>query len=921
MSEILRLPRPVVSILVGLLTSLGIGLFSMVLSAAETPEAHAKETTGSKGSTPSSHWSLQPIRRTSCPSCDSAHLEQVIDTFVRAQLEKAGLQPSPRADKRTLIRRLYFDLVGLPPSNAEVESFLQDASPTAYEHLVDRLLDSPHFGERWGRHWLDIVRYTESQGFEYDKLRDNAWHYRDYVIESFNQDKPYDRFIREQIAGDVLQPTSTAGLIGTSLLVCGPWDEAGNSQANVTQRQITREEEMEDMIGVVGQTFLGLTVNCARCHTHKFDPIPQTDYYRIKSVLEGVKHGERSVATPEQQRVRETRIAELKKEIAEHERSLAQIEDIAWKRAWDHHPRKSTEAPPSVKPFVAWNFENSQEVLALGSLQGGAKIEKQTLRLNGQGQFYRSEPIRSDIREKTLEAWVSLADLNQGGGAAISIESPSGSPFDAIVFGERQPRKWMAGSESFARTKDLKAPEETATESQFIHVVAVYSEDRKIQLYRNGEPYGSSYVTESAIPKFQGGEARVLIGMRHTGGGKAFLQGSIRSAAVYDRALQSNEVHTLYLNSGYAIPKEEQLSFLSPEESKTRASRLDQLAAARQALEAIPPLPVSYVGVRKQPEPTHLLKRGDVKSPAEIVTPGALSAIPGLNSDFGLPADAPEADRRVRFAEWLTDPKNPLPARVIVNRLWQFHFGQGFVTTPNDFGKSGSPPSHPELLDWLASELIEHGWKLKHLHRAIVLSQTYQQASAPREDAMRRDSDNQLLWRFTPQRMEAETLRDAMLSVSGEINLQMGGPSFRSFEIQKFPANAYVPTDKLGPEFNRRSVYRMNVNSGKEPLMDAFDCPDPAVKTPRRGVTTTPLQALGMMNNSFVLRQAHRLAERATAAAQGDSSKAIDWIYATCLSRPPTDDERARAQSAVRERGLNSLCWAMLNSTEFLFVR
>ena len=575
----------------------------------------------------SEHWSLQPLKLPAVPALTGVGTE--IDAFVQAKLSAPGMALSPPTDRATLIRRVTFDLTGLPPTPAEIDAFIAEESPRAYETLVERLLASPGYGERWGRHWLDVARYTESQGFEYDRLRDNAWHYRDYVIKSFNDDKPYDRFVREQVAGDVLEPLTDDGLVGPSLLVCGPWDAAGNIQKNAAQKMITREDELEDLISVVGQTFLGLTINCARCHSHKFDPIPQDEYYRIKSVFEGVKHGERPIG----------------------------------------------------------------------------------------------------------------------------------------------------------------------------------------------------------------------------------------------------------------------------------------------------PASVSYVGTRVQPAPTRRLKRGEVTSPAEVVSPGALSAIVDLDADFGLAADAPEAQRRVKFADWLGDPRNPLPARVMANRVWHWHFGQGIVSSPNDFGASGVRPTHPELLDWLAAKFIESGWSVKALHRLIVNSATYRQSSALNEKAAEGDADNQLLWRFTPRRLEAEAVRDAMLAVSGQLNPAMGGPSFRPFTITEFNAAFYHLVDRAEPEFNRRTVYRANVNSGKDALLDAFDCPDPSVKTPRRGVTTTPLQALELMNNSFVQRQAKCLAERAMTSANDDLNAAIRTAYRLALGRPPSSVEADRAAAAANERGLASVCWALLNSTEFLYVR
>lgn len=868
------------------------------------------------------HWSLQPLTRPAVPVVEKNRrwVRTPVDAFILNRLSSSGLAPAAEVDRVTLIRRLSFDLLGVPPSPQEIDGFVRDQSSKAWENLVDRMLASPRYGERWGRHWLDIVRYTESQGFEYDRLRDNAWHYRDYVIRSFNEDKPYDRFMMEQIAGDVIESQTRDSIIATSLLVCGPYDEAGNAQANATQRAITREEEMEDLLAVVGQTFLGLTVNCARCHSHKFDPIPQEEYYRLRSIFDGIKHGERTIATTEEVRSREERLTSVRQDIQRQQELVAGIESEGWRKARARTSLPDSAVEPGPTPFLNWNFRSN--LTADGAeLLGGAVARQGRLHLEKPGAYLRSAPISRDVRERTLEAWVDLSTLDQGGGAAISIESADGSVFDAIVFGERQKRKWTAGSSGFQRTRDLDAPEETTFNGVVVHMAAVYGSDNSITLYRNGEPYGAGYKPGSPVQTYKGGSARILLGMRHTGGGKPFLTGQIIQASVHERALTAEEVKRSFRSSGLFVPPEQMLSALSDSQRQTRQEALDRLASLRKELDSIKPLPVSYVGTRVQPPPARRLRRGDVKSPEETVPPAAVSAIVDLEADFGLAPDAPESQRRIRFAGWLADSRNPLPARVMANRIWQFHFGQGIVGTPNDFGISGAKPTHPELLDWLASELLKNRWSLKSLHRLIVLSSTYRQSSLHNARAAALDADNQLLWRFPPRRLEAEVVRDAMLVASGAINWESGGPGFRPFEIQKFPANAYVPVDKSGPEFNRRTVYRMNVNSGKEPLLDAFDCPDPAVKTPRRGVTTTPLQALALMNNSFVQRQASLLADRARKEAGGGDADAIRLAYRLALGRLPAREELKLAEEAVRERGLRNLCWALLNSTEFVYVR
>ena len=867
-------------------------------------------------------WSLQPIRRPAVPPRASADGNE-IDAFIGRRLAEEGLAPSPPADRRTLIRRLSFDLTGLPPDPAEVEAFVADESPRAYDDLIDRLLASPRYGERWGRHWLDVVRYTESQGFEYDHPRDRAWHYRDWVIRSFNDDLPYDRFMKAQIAGDVLEPVTTDGIVAASLLTCGAWDQAGNNQANATQRAATREEEMEDMLSVVGQTFLGLSLNCARCHAHKFDPISHEEYYRVRAVFDGVKHGERTIATPAEVRTHEERMEGLRRELAEARSTIERIEAVGRERVVAKRKDAGVVAAGPA-PLIRFAFdEPSSPAIAGGTLHGDARIADGRLWLSrGKKSYFESAVLPRTIGAKTLEAWVALADLDQRGGAAISIERIADRDFDAIVFGERQPRRWMPGSGGFRRTRDPVAADETAEPGRLVHVAIVYDVDGGIAAYRDGVPYGSPYTPAEPPAVFEAGGARLLLGLRHEGAGNGFLDGAIASAAIYDRPLSADEVAASFRSGGASIPLEETLAELDDAARAERTAAVARVRMLEADLEAgKTALPVSYAGVRVQPSPARVLARGDVRTPGDVVSPGALSAVPGLPADLGLEADAAEAERRRRFADWLADPRNPLPARVMANRVWQFHFGAGLVTTPSDFGAAGSPPTHPELLDWLAARFIDDGWSVKSLHRLIVRSAAYRQSSAANPRAQGIDADDALVWRFAPRRLEAEAVRDAMLAASGLLNLEAGGPSIRPFTTTKFNATFYQPIDGDDPQFNRRTVYRMNVNSGKDPLLDAFDCPDPSVKTPRRGVTITPLQSLSLMNNAFVQRQAAALAARAEAAAPGDPAGAVRAAYRFALGRPATEAEVARAVAAAETGGLTGVCWAVFNSTEFVYVR
>jgi hypothetical protein len=631
-------------------------------------------------------WSLQPIKRPQPPTVRAKEwVHNPIDAFVLAALESRHLEPAPPADRAALLRRVTYDLHGLPPTPEEIDAFVQDKDANAYEKVIDRLLASPRYGERWGRHWLDVVRFGESNGFERDALRDHAWRYRDYVIRAFNDDKPYPQFVKEQLAGDVIEPVTQDGIVATGFLVCGPWDDVGNMVTASTLLKLrVREEELEEMLAAVGQTFLGMTVNCARCHDHKFDPILQKDYYRLKAVFEGVRYGNRPMLTPEQQRASDAASADVKQRIAETENRLA-------------------------------------------SLEKGEVVERRQL--------------------------------------------------------------------------------------------------------------------------------------------------------------------------------------------------LKELAWQRDTLAALQQPPLTYAAIPSPAPPTHVLVRGDVEKKGEQVGAGGLSVLKTPSSDFDLKFDVPEGERRRKFAAWVAHPDNPLPARVMVNRVWHYHFGRGIVASPNDFGYNGERSTHPELLDWLAGEFIANGWSVKKLHKLILLSATYRQASSFNEKAAAEDADNLWLWRFAPRRLEAEAVRDAMLSVSGKLNEELGGPSFRPFTIRIFNSHFYTLTDPLGPEFNRRTVYRINVNSAKSPFLDAFDCPDPSTKTPRRGVTTTPLQALGLMNNPFVLRQARCFAERVKKEAGNDAEEQVNRAYWLAFGRSPTKTETERAATLTKEHGLESLCWVLLNASEFLYVK
>jgi mono/diheme cytochrome c family protein len=594
---------------------------------------------------PDEWWSLRPLARPAVPAVkDRAWPRTPLDAFVLAALEARGLRPSPPADRATLIRRVTFDLHGLPPTPEEIDAFVNDRRPQAYERLIERLLASPRYGERWGRHWLDVVHYGDTHGYDKDKRRDHAWPYRDYVIRAFNNDKPYSRFVKEQLAGDVLYPDGPEGVVATGFVVAGPWDFVGHVELRegTVDKEKTRLLDRDDMVTNALSTFLSLTVGCARCHDHKFDPIPQKDYYRLQAVFAGVERGNRPYPNP---------------------------------------PRRAAKDKPA-------------------------------------------------------------------------------------------------------------APEQ------------------------------------------------------------------------------------------------------------------------------------AYAVVPRSPRPVFVLHRGNVEARRQRVTPGGLSCVKGLSPDFDVGGSAGEGTRRAALAAWVTDPNNALTWRSVANRVWHYHFGRGLVDTPNDFGRNGSLPTHPQLLDWLAVEFRDGGGSFKALHRLVLLSNTYRQSSRHDPAAAKVDADNRYLWRMNRQRLDAESVRDAVLAVSGKLDLRPGGPGFELFRFKDDHSPVYDHTalEKVhDPATYRRTVYRFTVRSVPNPFLDCLDCADPNLNTPVRNTTLTALQALALLNDPFTVRQAEHFAARVRKVSD-DPGRQIDAACRLALGRLPRPEERAALAAYARKHGMAGACRVLFNTNEFVFI-
>jgi hypothetical protein len=723
-------------------------------------------------------WAFRHIVRPAVPkAAAAARVCNPIDAFLLAKLEAQGLHFAPGADKITLIRRATFDLIGLPPTPAEVDASLKDKRPNAYEKLIDRLLASPHYGERWARHWLDLARYAESEGFKSDETRPNAWRYRDYVIQSLNADKPYDQFLKEQIAGDELYPNRPDALVATGF--CRHWAD----ESNARDMMLRRQEILNDITDTVGASLLGLTVGCARCHDHKYDPISQKDYYRLQAFFAAIQpRDDIPLATTEQvaQYTRQRQEWEQRTKTIREE--LAALEAPSYRRAYQEHFKKF---PPEVQE-------------------------------------------------------------------AITTAPEKRTPLQWILFRKTEPQLQIPANEATAGMK----PE---VRQQWTEL------NRKLE--------GLKALKPAPLP--------VAIG-------------------ITDVAAEAPRTYTLAVGV-YNAPREEvQPGFLSLVDSRP-------------------------------PRITPLRPIGSLVPLGEELTPLASTG------------------RRSALANWIAAPDNPLTARVIVNRLWQVHFGEGIVATPSDFGNAGSGSTHPELLDWLATELIRRGWSLKQMHRLLMTSSAYRQAAAFDPVAARRDPDNHLLWRFRRRRLEGEVVRDAMLAVSGQLNAKMGGPSvFPALPAGVTTRGGWKETAASG-ERNRRSIYVFVKRNLRYPLFEVFDMPDTHEPCGRRMVTTTAPQALTLLNSDLALDAAQHFAGRLLAEAANTPDAQIAMAYRLAFARPPDAEERRQARAflqsqaqvlqqrlaqkqpmllpaplpagvdSARAAALVDFCHALLNANEFVY--
>jgi mono/diheme cytochrome c family protein len=758
-----------------------------------------RSTTDSSGVT-TAHWSFQPIKNVAPPAIKDPWIAGPIDAFVLEKLRGSGIKPSPQSDRVSLIRRVYLDMLGLPPAPAQIDRFVRDSGPQAYAHLVDEVLNSPRYGERWARHWLDVIRFADTDGYETNVERPNAYHFRDYLIRALNEDRPWDRMIVEQLAGDAVGEDAATGFI-----VGGGADRVKSPNELLTRTQ--RQDELADMIGTTGSSMLGLTVGCARCHDHKFDPIPQRDYYALQAVFAGVQHEERPLRWIDGKDMDSEHLVAIK--------PGSKRPPVNARRNEEHFsptPARAVRftilatndnAEPCIDELEICEAgtKNPARNVALASVGGRASSSG-----NYEGNTFHKLDHINDGLYGNERSWIS----NERGRGWIQIDLPKMVTIDRIVWGRDRQKQ-------FTDRLPIQYKIEISHEP---------NRWEKVASWEDHEPYTSPATPERMV----------------------------------------------------------------------------------------------YGGRFVQPGPTYRLNRGDPMQPREQVGAEGLSALKPLLGSLGLPPDAPEQQRRLALAHCIARPDNPLTARVIVNRLWHYHFGNGIVATPSDFGRMGTPPTHPELLDWLATELVRNGWRLKPIHRLILLSNTYRQSSLPNPRGLAADAGDRFLWRYPPRRLEAEAIRDSILESSDVLDLTMYGKGFSAFEPNDNYVRVYVPKETWGPADWRRMVYMNKVRREQDGVFGAFDAPDAGQVCPRRSRSTTPLQALNLLNSSFLVQQSDLLARRVERESRPETLDHVRRAFLITLGRTPSSDEAAAGEKLIRQHGLPSLCRALFNANEFLFI-
>ncbi|MBA4020376.1 MAG: hypothetical protein C0483_24710 [Pirellula sp.] len=844
------------------------------------------------------HWAFLPLREVKPPQvADDAWSRTPVDRFIQAKLAEAKLQANPIADRRTLVRRAYFDLLGLPPKPAEVEAFVNDAAPDAYEKLIDRLLASPHYGERWGRHWLDLARFAESHGFEQDYDRPNAYHYRDFVIRALNDDLPYDKFVKWQIAGDEYEPENPQALMATGFLAAG----VHATQITANQAEKERYDELDDMGRTIGTTMLGLTIGCARCHDHKFDPVTQADYFRIVSTFTKTVRSDYDVNL----------------DPTGYKKALAEFEPRHQKLTAERDKHEEKVVRPALKKWLEskatpdvdadWVVLKPTKTAAPGvvmfDVQGDGTVQARGTQFFALNYTLDAETTLRDIRALRLEA---LHD-------------------DALPHGG--PGMTADGGFHLSNVKLQATPREgkgAPTDVKFVRRKVVAGADGKPEVVTKvpgawtvNKPEGRDQRAVFELEKpvdFESG-AKLTLTLQFAGNhqGIGRVRVSLASGNVPEpRGSEiSEEALNILMLPAKDAAKSDKKQELTADEMTTVAAwyrtqdaewrRLDGLVAKSEAGRPTPKVAKVLISGEGLPavrlhtqgpdfyEKTFVVRRGDPNQKVEEAQPGFVSVLKRTDDESRwrkpAPAHASTGFDRRNLAEWLCDVDagaGNLLARVIVNRLWYYHTGRGLVATPSDFGFQAEPPSHPELLDYLAGELVRGGWRLKPIHKLIMTSAVYMQTTATDAARTKADPDNKLCWHRSLRRLEAEVVRDAIMAVAGTLDETMFGPG---------------SMDQAQP---RRSIYFFVKRSKLTPMMTLFDGPDTLQDLAVRPETTVAPQALLLLNNETLRGYAEAWARKLLAASAGDAAAGIRAAYATAIGRQPTADEAKNAAEFVR---------------------
>jgi hypothetical protein len=858
-------------------------------------------------------WSRKPLIEPKVPEAKEWARNEV-DRFILAKLKANDLQPSQKATPLALIRRVTHDLTGLPPTPKETEEFLEAYKKNpdkAYEALVDRLLTSPRYGERFARHWLDVAKYADTCGYDKDKLRPNAWPYRDYVIRSFNEDKPYARFVQEQVAGDALFPDEPDGILGLGFLAAGPWDFIGHAEVPESKidGKVARNLDRDDMVSNVFNTFCAVTIQCARCHEHKGDPITQEHYYSLQSVFAAVDKANRKygndAATEKKRSDLEKELGRLRGEKTKIDKQIKEQGGKALAELDSQIKRLQAKTKPSTKrPEYGYH----------------SKIEQSP----DKGKWVHIDlDERVDVKKIVLHACHDEYNgIGAGFGFPVRFQVIASNRAD---FSRSQVLVDESGRD-FANPGLLAVEYEVQSSARYIRVKAT-----KLA------PRSNDYIFALA-------ELEVLDGNGNNRALKAKVS-SIDSIEAPVRWRRSNLTDGIWAQgsdkaSAREIAKlnKEKVALMASLQTPERMKRLTELEnSIKQTNGKIARIPKGsmvyaatthfkpegqFKPTNGKPRAIRFLHRGEVTLPRDEVNPGTIPVFKDEPWEFELPKDHDESARRSALAKWLVREDHPLTWRVISNRIWQWHFGEGIVPSPNDFGGLGQKPTHPELLDWLAIQFRDNGGSFKKLHKLLLMSSTYRQSSKGNPAYAKADSGNRLLWRMNRRKLSAEEVRDSILSVSGRLNLDMGGPGYYLFALEKTAHSPHYEYHKFNPDdarSHRRSVYRFIVRSQPNPFMTTLDCADSSQSTPKRNETLTALQALSLLNNKFTLSMARHFAK----SLEKESTERTAQVrkgHLLVTGRLPGKEEEKLLVEYTEKHGMLNLCRALFNLSEFTYI-